>query len=209
MNKVLIAVVVVLLAACSREPAQPGIASDGPEAEQPRSEPRIARDTPVNPMPLGFELDYANIEGVKSKLSGVAELEDRGTLELTNGPLLATTGTDLGVEGLKCATLAFNGSGTLEGVVLTFPRGPQHPGATRKLAEQLGKKYQLVSKDFESFMDFGSFRFEQGDSWIVVESPHMSFEMTATYGTKELFAAIDAANAASQKASREKKEAIL
>ena len=128
MNKVLIAVVVVLLAACSREPAQPGIASDGPEAEQPRSEPRIARDTPVNPMPLGFELDYANLEGVKSKLSGVAELEDRGTLELTNGPLLATTGTDLGVEGLKGATFAFNGSGTLEGVVLTFPRGPSTQG---------------------------------------------------------------------------------
>lgn len=206
MNRIMITVAVVLLAACSR---QPGTAGDTAKARQSESEARVARDTPLNPMPLGFELDYANIEGVRSKLSGVAQLEDSGRLEIINGPRLTTSGTDLGVEGLKRATFAFDGEGTLKGVVLTFPRGPQHPVATRKLAEQLGKKYQLVAKDFESFMDFGTFRFEQGDSWIVIESPHLSLEMTAMYGTKDLFAALDAASAASEKAAREKKEAML
>lgn len=209
MNKILVTVAVVLLAACSRQPAQPDTSGGIPGTRQSSNTPRIARDAPVNPTPLGFELGYANIEGVKSELSGVAKLEDLGTMEVSNGPVLVTKDTNLGVEGLKTAAFIFNGAGTLEGVVLTFPRGPQHPRATRELAEQLGKKYQLVAKDFESFMDYGSFRFEQGDSWIEIESPHLSFEMTATYGTKALFSAYEAASAASENAKRDKAESML
>lgn len=209
MNRLMATVAFALLAACSKQPVQPGTSSETTATDRSSSTPLIIRDSPLNPTPLGFELDYANIEGVRSKLAGVAELEDVGTLEFSKGPVLVAKGTDLEVEDLKSAAFVFDDGGTLEGVMLTFPRGPQHPGATRKLAEQLGRKYQLVSKDFDSFLDHGSFRFEHGDAWIEIQSPHLSFEMTAMYGTKSLIAAFDAMSAESSKVAREKKEAML
>lgn len=210
MNRIMIIVAAALLAACSRHPGSTSTSGEATSnVQRANSEPRIARDTAVNPTPLGFELDYANIEGVRSKLSGIAELEDMGTMEISKGPLLMAKNSDLGIEGLKSAGFIFDESGTLEGIVLTFPRGPQHRRATAELAAQLGKKYRLISKDFDSFMDFGRFRFEQGDSWIEIDSPHLSFEMTATYATKELFLAVEAESSASDKAAREKTESML
>ena len=213
MNRIVLATALCLLAACSRPDGQPGSAektvASTSEATKSSGKPRVASATPVNAMPLGFELGYANIEGVKSKLADVAELTDAGPNEYSKGPMLRSDGANLGIEGLKNALFIFGTDGTLQGVILTLPRGPQYRGATGELAKTLGKKYKLVSKKFESFLDHGSFRFEQGDSWIEIESPHLSFEMTVTYATKKLFASYEASRTASEQAARQKSESLL
>ena len=213
MNRIVFATALCLLAACSSPVGQPGSAEKAnvstSETTRPSGNPRVVSATPVNAMPLGFELGYANIDGVKSKLADVADLTDAGPNEYSKGSMLRSDGATLGIEGLKNALFIFGADGTLQGVILTLPRGPQYRGATGELAQTLSKKYKLVSKKFESFLDYGNFRFEQGDSWIDIDSPHLSFEMTVTYATKKLLASYETSRTESEQTARLKSESLL
>ena len=171
--------------------------------------PRIARDPLVNAAPLGLEVGYANVDGVRSKLGDVTSLADAGTNDYSNGRMFTADGSHLGIDGLKSALFIFDQANTLQGVVLLMPRGPGHRGATADLAKTLGGKYQLVSKRFESFLDYGTFHFEQGDSRVDIDSPHLSFSMTVRYATKEFIATYEASTDQAAKTAKESKEALL
>ena len=213
-KKVLFAAAICLLPACSGPAGQPDTTESADQTStsatnRPSGKPQVASTTPVNAMPLGFELGYANIDGLKSKLADAAELSDAGSNEYSKGPMLRSDGSNLGIEGLKSALFIFGPDETLQGVILTLPRGPQHRGATGELAQTLSKKYKLVSKNFEPFLDHGNFRFEQGDSWIDIDSPHLSFEMTVTYATKKLLASYELSRMESEQTARQKSESLL
>ena len=199
------------LTACSKtsDSAVPAPTANTATPAPEHDGPRIARDPLVNAAPLGVEVGYANIDGVRSKLGDLTSLTDAGTNEYSNGRMLSADGSGLGIDGLKSALFIFDQANTLQGVVLKMPRGPRYPGATADLAKTLGGKYQLVSKGFESFMDYGTFHFEQGDSRVDIDSPHLSFSMTVRYATKESVAAYEASLDQAAKAAKESKEALL
>lgn len=150
---------------------------------------RPMRDPPINATPLELELGYATYADFLPSLGTATKWADAGVNIYTRGLMFESDGEGLGIAGLTRAKVVFDLKSTLQAVILTFPRGMDRHGATADMAKSLGKKYKLVSKDFNSFMDFGSFHFEKGDSVILVDSPHLGFEMTVVYLTRAVYEA--------------------
>ena len=62
------------------------------------------------------------------------------------------------------------------------------PKSVKPTFEMLRKKYTLVSKQIP-FVGDSSARFSQGASVILLDAPHLSFEMTLSYLSETLLAA--------------------
>lgn len=137
-----------------------------------------------NAAPFGLELGVANYSQVKKSITDVT---DSGTNTYSGGRMLQANGEGLEVEGLKGVVFIFDKSDVLVGAVLTMAKDPK--GMTKVLAG----KYRQVSNNVDTLMNYGSARFEKGDSLIEINAPHLSFEMTVTYTTKALKAAFSKA----------------
>ena len=170
---------------------------------------RPMRTPAVNATPLEMEVGYANYADFLVLLSHATKWTPAGINVHTHGLMYESDGDGLGIDGLTHAKLIFDLKTTLQGVVLTFPLGPGRKGATADMARSLGKKYKLVAKDYESFLDYGTFRFEKGDSIVMVNSPHLSFEMTVIYATQELYEANKKKLADDERQSQEHKDKML
>lgn len=147
-----------------------------------RSQPLVSRDPPSNAAPLGLELGYANIDGVKETIGSTATLQDNGTNQFSGGPMLISDGAGLGVEGLSSVLLVFDKSDVLVGMVMTLPKAPAD------MLKKLSTKYSVVDNRIDSFMDKGYARLAKGDSLVEIDAPHLSFTMEVRYLTKQLMA---------------------
>ena len=166
----------------SSDATQNAVANEGKNNSSPAVGPLYSRDQPVNAAPLGLEVGYANLAGVKEKLGAVTRLEDKGINQYTNGVMLASNGEGVGVDGLSSLLLIFDKENVLAGVVMTLPKN------TKDVFEKLSGKYKPVENRIDNFMNYGYARLEKGDSWVEVDSQHLSFEMDVRYLTKQLMA---------------------
>ena len=204
---VLIVVLCLAIAGCDKddqtratasvEPsAAPSATQSAPPVQEPQSEPRIARDPQVNPAPLGLEIGYANIEGVRQALAASTSLTDNGTSAYTGGPMLISDGAGLGVDGLSEILFIFDESGVLACVSMTLPK------TVNETFKTLATKYQVVDNRIDKFMGYGSASFTLGDSLIRLRADHLSFNQSLVYATKAFFAEYErqvAADAAARK----------
>lgn len=158
-----------------------------------------SRPQPQNAAPLGLELGYATLTSVKEKIGGVARLEDAGTNEYSNGPMLKSDGKGLDVDGLSSALFVFDSNQILVGVVMTLPKSAKETYAT------LAKKYKPVEKKIDNFMNYGYARLSKGDSFIEVDAPHLSFEMEVRYLTKKLMADFKQKSVSNETKKKQKK----
>lgn len=175
------------LSACSDKetsvsPAQPGAAPFGKVQQLQQSAPIVSRDQPQNAAPLGIEVGYANLAGVKAKLGVITKLEDRGTNQYTGGPMLVSGGDGAGVDGLSQLVLIFDKNNILAGILMTLPKDPK--GVFAKLSG----KYHAVDNKIDNFMNNGYAKLEKGESVVEVDAPHLSFQMEVRYLTKQLLA---------------------
>lgn len=151
-------------------------------AAVPASPPAISRDQPANAAPLGLEIGFANIAGVKSKIGSTAKLEDKGINQYSGGPMLLSDGQGLGLEGVTSALFIFDKAGTLAGLVMAMPKDP------KDMLEKLSGKYSVVDNRIDTFMNNGYARLEKGDSFVEIDAPHLDFSMEVRYLTKQLMA---------------------
>jgi hypothetical protein len=133
----------------------------------------------ANAAPLGLEVGVATRAQVKQKLGATTELADAGTNKFSDGPMLGGDGKGLDVDGLEKITFIFDKKEILQGVIMTMSK------SFKPTFEKLSKKYALVSKQIPFVGDCKA-RFQQGGSVVVLDAPHMSFEMTLMYLTNEL-----------------------
>lgn len=188
MKKVITVVLAISLAmtvaGCDNSKAQQNLDKSAPSAskESPVEKPVVIRDQAQNAAPLGVEIGYANLKGVKEKLGSVATLKDQGVNEYSGGPMLVSDGAGLGVEGLSQLVLIFDKTNILTGVVMTLPKDPKN------IFSQLSAKYKPVDNRIDNFMNYGSARLQKGDSLIEIDAPHLSFAMEVRYLTKQLMA---------------------
>jgi hypothetical protein len=205
---VLVCLVVSGLAACAKHPPkQAASTSDAsPVSSQATpmdgrrvdptpvaNKPLVARDQPLNAEPLGLELGYANLEGVKQKLGGLTSLQDRGANLYSGGAMLESDGRGLGIDGLSDLLFIFDKNNVLVGVVMTMPKRPQD------ILGKLSSKYTVVDNGIDTFMDDGYARLEKGNSFVVVDAPLLSFTMEVRYLTKQLMADFERARAEAEK----------
>lgn len=154
-----------------------------PAVVAPASAPAlISRDPARNAAPLGLEVGYATLAGVRAELGRLTTLEDQGTNQYTNGTMLGSNGEGLNVDGLTSLTLIFDKNEVLAGVLMTLPKN------VKETYSQLSKKYHKVENKIDNFMGYGYVRLEQGDTWVELDAQHLSFTMELRYLTKALMA---------------------
>lgn len=210
LKKIGIILCVVLLAACSKaETADKSSASaagsdkatqvqaapvvgDTQAGNKPDAGPLVSRNPLMNAAPLGLEVGYANLAGVKQKLGGIASLNNTGSNMHSGGVMLESNGQGLGVEGLSHVLLVFDKNETLIAVVMRMRKDLN--ATYRKLAD----KYKTVNRNIDEFMGNGNAKLEKGDSWIVVDAPHLSFDMEVIYSKKDFMETVNRNNAEAQ-----------
>lgn len=190
---VMVAILAISMEACGKQdsakPSAPASSttSQGQAAAQGKAAPAttaslFSRSQPLNAAPLGMEIGYANLSGVREKLGSVTTLEEKGTNKFTNGRMLVSNGEGIGVDGLSNLLLIFDKNDVLAGVVMTIPKNP------KDLFVKLSGKYKPVNNRIDSFMNYGYARLEKGDSLVEIDAPHLSFDMEVRYLTKRLMA---------------------
>jgi len=142
----------------------------------------------ANAAPLGFELGVATLSQVQQGLSAKTRLTDTGTNKYTGGKMLSGTGAGLDVDGLKEITFIFDQNNVLAGVTMSLNKGDgMHNEGFKKLSKTLASKYKQVEKR-EPFVGDCYARYVQGDSVVILNVPHMGFDMGLSYLTKGLLA---------------------
>lgn len=159
----------------------------------------VSREPPSNAAPLGLEVGFANISGVRATIGSITELQDQGTNQFSGGSMLRSDGAGLGVDGLSNLVLIFDKADVLVGVIMTLPKAPTD------MLKKLSTKYSVADNRIDSFMDNGYARLTKGDSLVEIDAPHLSFTMEVRYLTNQLMADFQAQSAA-QKAARERQQ---
>lgn len=142
--------------------------------------PIVSRVEPVNAAPLGVEVGYANLEGVRAKFSGITKLQDDGINQYSGGPMFTSNGDGVGLDGLTNLVFIFDQNNILSAVLMTLPKNPIDVFA------KLSGKYKVVENRIDKFMNYGSAKLEKGETTIVIEAAHLSFKMSVNYLTKQL-----------------------
>lgn len=155
-----------------------------------------------NAMPLGLEIGGATLTDVQAKIGKATTLKDAGINKFTGGRMLESDGGGLDVDGLTAITFIFDKGDVLQGVIMTLPKrfNPTY--------EMLRKKYTLVSKQIPFVGDTNA-RFSQGSSVILLDAPHLSFEMTLSYLSEGLLASFKSRSTSDRARHEKDQEAKL
>ena len=122
--------------------------------------------------PLGFEINKANYNEVKKTYQG----QETGINKFSNGPMYKVSGRNIDMDGLKEVVFTFNQQGILQYVQLTF----NNKNKFDELANQLATQYKMTTKQ-RPHVGNRYAEFKNGNSTIMLEAPHMSFDTTLTY----------------------------
>ncbi len=149
--------------------------------------------------PFGLPVGVATLKEARASLGAKTRLEDSGFNKWSNGPMLKSNGSGLGMDGLQSALFIFNAQEKLVGVILTLPKH-----RFESIKSYLQGKYKLVSAQ-TPFVGNQSATFREGPVTIQASAPHMSFEMEVSYIHSELQAAFNRGSQAEQ-AQKQKSE---
>jgi hypothetical protein len=116
MKHIALVLLMAALTACEKQqttalPAQSSMVPASPAEAKPAVAsigPVTSREPLLNAAPLGIEVGYANLAGVKEKLGGAAKLQDQGLGLYSGGPKYISDGAGLGVDGLSALALVFD-----------------------------------------------------------------------------------------------------
>lgn len=126
---------------------------------------------------LGFEIGKATVAEVRTVMTERAgPPRESGTSAVTGGELLVFD-ADRTVAGMKEEVFVFDTDGHLTAAVLTLSKDRYD-----EVLKALRSKYALVDEQ-RPFVGNRSARFKAGVVEIVVDAPHLSFDMAVLYAT--------------------------
>lgn len=129
---------------------------------------------------FGAELNVTTID----TLSDIAEVKEVGTNPVTNGKVFETKSNQFGVEGFIKVTYIFTEDGKLAGINALLNKG-----AFNNVNNAIAQKYKTVESRTPYVGDKYA-RFKTSDGAILLNAPHLSFEMDAIYLTQAFERAI-------------------
>lgn len=183
-KRILALLIIAGLCACGKPdaasvPSGTAVTASGSTQPISHGQPAVSRAEPLNAAPLGVEVGYANLEGVKAKFSGITKLENDGINKYSGGPMLSSNGDGVGLDGLSNLTFIFGKDNVLAAVLMILPKNPTDVFA------KLSGKYQVVDNKIDQFMNYGTAKLEKGETVVVIESTHLSSVMGVVYQTKQ------------------------
>lgn len=125
----------------------------------------------AEPAPFGLEINKSTYEEVKQKYSGV----DLGINKYSMGKMYDIDSRQLNIEGIKTVCAIFSKEDKLLALVTTFSKFEY-----ASLLASLSQKYKLISKQ-DAFVGDKFARFQEDNTIIEIEAPHMSFDLTLNY----------------------------
>ena len=128
------------------------------------------------PAPFGLEIGKASVADLKAQHSA----RSVGTNAYTGGEVYQLDVSRIEFDGLKSVQVIFNQSGKVEGVVAMLDKQ-----RFDDIARSLSGKYKTVSKKLP-FVGDKRVVWVDSSTEIMLDAPHMSFEMTMQYVTKDL-----------------------
>lgn len=131
-----------------------------------------------DPEPLGFQIGTTPYQKVKA---GVASYNFKysGKNKWNNGPMYESKQNTFGIDGLKNVTFIFDDDKMLDALMMKMNKNKFDA-----VYNYLNSKYILISKTIPYVGD-KYVKFKKGNSVIIIEAMHMSFEMIVVYKTVE------------------------
>ncbi|MBK6727091.1 MAG: hypothetical protein IPG63_07495 [Xanthomonadales bacterium] len=145
---------------------------------------------------LGFEVGKATSAEVRTAMTERAgHPRQQGTSAVTGGELLLF-GPDRAIGGMKEAVFVFDTEGRLVATVVVLSKDRYE-----EVLKALRSKYTLLDEQ-RPFVGNRSARLRSGTVQIVVDAPHLSFEMSVLYTTPAFQKQLDAQQRAERESAR-------
>lgn len=142
----------------------------------------------ANATPFDQEIGVAKCPDVVKSLSSKVSFTADGVNRYTGGEMYIGDAKDLGLSRAKTILLICDKNTVLSGLILTLDT---------KVFDQYKKiltsKYKQV-KLINPFVGNKYAKYVKGNSVILLDEPHMSFNTTVTYATKDLMKNFDTIN---------------
>lgn len=152
----------------------------------------------ANPAPLNLEMNKANLQDVKKSY----KILSQGNYPLVGKEYFLDI-TNIDIQQLKQAYVLCDDNDIVKAVQLTIGKNRFH-----EIYESLAKKYKLVGKNIPHVGDKLA-EFVDEDTRIVLEAPHMSFDMHLNYFTVDIAKKISEAEENKNNEKRAKEEKAL
>ncbi len=126
----------------------------------------------ADPAPFGLEIGKASLTDIKKKYS----IQHTGKNKYTGGDMYSLNPDELGIEGLRSVTAILNKGNKLAAILTTFPK-KKFKFLFNTMKQ---KKYKLTKKN-TPFVGDTSAEFKHGRTIIILDAPHLSFQMDLSY----------------------------
>lgn len=144
----------------------------------------LSRTVPANATPMGFEVGYSNFAGVRKALGTRIPVIETGINTVSGGKMMSTGGDGYPINNLLKVTYIFDRNDVLVALVLSMPRNPV------EAVSILSAKYKMLENKVSGFNNYGTAKFEQGDSFVVLEAPKMAYAMDIHFIEKAFYSRI-------------------
>lgn len=145
---------------------------------------------------LGFELGVTTVEEVKAALQNKARINAISTNRHSGGPQFDTAGNGYQIDGLISVHYIFDAQSKLAAVMLKMNKD-----RFSSVFSMLANKYPVASQQ-RPFVGNQFAEFKTQDAIIIVNAPHLSFEMDVDYIRIDLMSRYNANNALDAAAQR-------
>jgi len=136
----------------------------------------VASASLADPSPFGLELGKTTVSEAQAQY----EMTASGINKYSGGPMFDVPTNQIEFDGLLGLTVIFDANDRLVGVLATLPKG-----RFRSLHQTLSGKYRLISETIP-FVGDSTAKYIDGETEIMLDAPHLSFELTMNYIRKEL-----------------------
>jgi hypothetical protein len=165
--------------------------------------PSQAAPPATSAAPFGLELGTAPCDALKAKLGTVQEKPLGGGDVWVEAPNPGHLYPGASKVGGRCS------AGKVIAVQVEASKGGMGAEGAREAFTALRNKYKLASGGPMPSLGDGYARFTQGNSVIEQSSPHLSFEFSITYYTRDFYDGLVAANRKNENTTAEKKRSAL
>lgn len=125
----------------------------------------------ADPTAFGLTLGASS----EAEMNAQYQVEHLGVNRYSDGNSYRIPAHQVAFDGLKELTAIFDEQGTLTALLATF-----HKNRFDYLNQVIGEKYHRVSQQIP-FVGNKKATFRDGGSDIIIDAPHMSFELTLSY----------------------------